>query len=98
MNEKTKMLIQSSYLYGGNALYIETLFEQYCIDPHSISEMWKEYFDDLYTGKKPVFQPAEYQLTANHFSESTQSNCLAGQFSCQPVAQAIWCKNRCGCT
>ncbi|QRN41140.1 MAG: 2-oxoglutarate dehydrogenase E1 component [Neisseriaceae bacterium] len=36
-----------SYLYGGNAPYVEGLYEQYLINPNSISDYWKTQFDLL---------------------------------------------------
>ncbi len=38
---------QSSYLYGGNAPFIEQLYESYLSDPESVSEKWKDYFRNL---------------------------------------------------
>ena len=38
---------QSSYLYGGNAPFIEQLYEAYLEDPESIGDNWKDYFRDL---------------------------------------------------
>jgi len=53
-----KELSENSYLFGGNAPFIEMLFEQYCDDPTSIPAQWKEYFDNLYIGATAVYQPA----------------------------------------
>ncbi|PHV13278.1 2-oxoglutarate dehydrogenase E1 component [Chitinimonas sp. BJB300] len=36
-----------SYLFGGNAPFIEELYEQYLADPQSVSEEWRDYFDKL---------------------------------------------------
>ena len=36
-----------SYLYGGNAAYIEDMYEQYLVDPTSVSETWRSYFDNV---------------------------------------------------
>ena len=37
----------SSFLYGGNAPYIEDQYEQYLAKPDSVSDEWKTYFDAL---------------------------------------------------
>ena len=42
-----KQLISSSYLFGGNAPFVEELYEQYLVDPGSIPEQWREYFDQM---------------------------------------------------
>src|ERR687884_637811 len=37
----------NSYLFGGNAPYVEEMYENYLADPTSVPEMWREYFDAL---------------------------------------------------
>ena len=37
----------SSYLFGTNAAFVEELYDSYLEDPDSISEDWKQYFDNL---------------------------------------------------
>jgi 2-oxoglutarate dehydrogenase E1 component len=37
----------TSFLYGGNAPYIEELYEAYLADPLTVSGEWKDYFDAL---------------------------------------------------
>ena len=34
-----------SYLFGGNAPYVEELYESYLNNPGSVAEHWREYFD-----------------------------------------------------
>jgi len=36
-----------SYLYGGNASYVEELYEAYLNNPASVSDAWRAYFDQL---------------------------------------------------
>ncbi len=40
-------LQQSSYLAGGNAPYLESLYESYLHNPDSVSPNWRHYFDVL---------------------------------------------------
>jgi len=40
-----KQFAQSSQLAGGNASYIEDLYEQYLVSPDSVDPKWKSYFD-----------------------------------------------------
>jgi 2-oxoglutarate dehydrogenase E1 component len=37
----------SSYLFGGNAPYIEDLYEEYLENPASVSDNWRAYFDAM---------------------------------------------------
>ena len=45
MDSLIKQFKQTSQLAGGNAAFIEDLYEQYLADPHSVSPAWEAYFD-----------------------------------------------------
>jgi len=45
-------LLASSPLYGGNAAYIEPLYEQYLRDPASVDATWREWFAQLGPGRQ----------------------------------------------
>ena len=42
-----KQFQNNSYLFGGNAPYIEDLYESYLDNPGSVPEQWREYFDQM---------------------------------------------------
>jgi len=42
-----KEFLNNSYLFGGNAPFIEELYEKYLADPGSVGEEWREYFDRM---------------------------------------------------
>ena len=42
-----KQFQSNSYLFGGNAPYVEELYENYLDNPASVSDKWREYFDAL---------------------------------------------------
>jgi 2-oxoglutarate dehydrogenase E1 component len=42
-----KEFLNSSYLFGGNAPFIEELYEKYLANPQSIPEEWRDYFDRM---------------------------------------------------
>ena len=42
-----KEFLNSSYLFGGNAPFIEDLYERYLANPQSIPEGWRDYFDRM---------------------------------------------------
>jgi 2-oxoglutarate dehydrogenase E1 component len=42
-----KSFQSNSYLFGGNAPYVEELYESYLNNPGSVPEHWREYFDNL---------------------------------------------------
>ena len=37
----------NSYLFGGNAPYVEEMYENYLANPGSVPENWRDYFDAL---------------------------------------------------
>jgi 2-oxoglutarate dehydrogenase E1 component len=37
----------NSYLFGGNAPYVEEMYEAYLDNPGSVPDNWREYFDAL---------------------------------------------------
>ncbi len=42
-----KTFASNSYLFGGNAPFIEELYESYLQDPGSVDETWRQYFDNM---------------------------------------------------
>jgi len=42
-----KELLGNSYLFGGNAPFVEELYEAYLNNPQSVPEEWREYFDSM---------------------------------------------------
>ena len=42
-----KEFLANSYLFGGNAPFIEDLYEKYLANPQSIPEEWRDYFDRM---------------------------------------------------
>ena len=49
----------SSFLYGGNAAYIEDLYAQYARDPNAVDAEWKAFFGALKDDDKIVTKNAE---------------------------------------
>src|SRR5258706_9904250 len=42
-----QQMLGSSYRFGGNAPYVEELYEAYLNNPGSVPEQWREYFDQM---------------------------------------------------
>lgn len=47
MNSLIEQFLQSSHISGGNAVFVEQMYERYLVDPTSIESAWKAYFDSL---------------------------------------------------
>ena len=37
----------NTYLFGGNAPYVEEMYENYLSNPGSVPDTWRDYFDAL---------------------------------------------------
>ena len=57
--EKNEQFLLSSFLYGGNATYIEDLYTRYKADPKSIDPTWASYFGRLSDTATDVQKNAE---------------------------------------
>ena len=58
MSSLIQQFRQSSQLAGGNAAFIEQLYEDYLADPAAVSPAWRSYFDGL-QGREAADVPQE---------------------------------------
>jgi 2-oxoglutarate dehydrogenase E1 component len=42
-----KQFLENSHLFGGNAPFVEELYERYLADAGSVPDEWRAYFDKL---------------------------------------------------
>lgn len=49
MSNMLKLFIENSAFYGGNANYIEYLYEKYLNDPESVNGNWRQHFDEIHS-------------------------------------------------
>ncbi len=63
-------LWRSSHISGGNATYVEDLYESYLTDPNSVQEQWREYFDKLPRVESSVsqIQDVPHSVVREHFA------------------------------
>ena len=63
-----KLLWGSSHISGGNAAYVEDLYEAYLLDPNSVAEDWRSYFEKLPTVNGVISQDVPHSTIRNHFA------------------------------
>jgi 2-oxoglutarate dehydrogenase E1 component len=71
--DKNEQFLLSSFLYGGNASYIEGLYARYKADPQSVDPTWQSYFGRLEDSPEdirrnadgPSWQRADWPQPAN---------------------------------
>jgi 2-oxoglutarate dehydrogenase E1 component len=74
-----KEFLNNSYLFGGNAPFIEELYEKYLVNPQSVPEEWRDYFDrmqdlpgasDKDVAHAPVVESFVQRSKAGQFAQS----------------------------
>ena len=62
---------RSSHIAGGNAAYVEDLYEAYLIDANDVPDQWREYFDTLpkVDTKQVIFEDTPHSAIRDHFAK-----------------------------
>ncbi|GAA5104299.1 2-oxoglutarate dehydrogenase E1 component [Bartonella jaculi] len=58
-DEINSLFAQTSFLYGGNADYIDQLYAEYEKDPASVDSQWRAFFETLQDNKEDVLKNAK---------------------------------------
>jgi 2-oxoglutarate dehydrogenase E1 component len=70
MQENTmELLWRSSHISGGNATYVESLYEAYLMDPNAVSEEWRSYFDGLPRVDGNTLQDVPHSTVRERFAQ-----------------------------
>jgi len=59
----------SSQFSGGNAAYLEELYEKYLYDAHSVPQQWQQYFQDLPTANSSGNKDVAHSVIREYFKE-----------------------------
>ncbi len=88
-NKSLGELWDSSYLAGGNAAYLEQLYENYLEDPNSVDETWRERFETLprVNGTDKDISHAEIQASFRQLARQKQIRFSSAQLT-SPVGSA----------
>ncbi len=80
MQDKTMQLLWStSHIQGGNADYVEQLYDNYLHDPNAVTEEWRNYFDKLPRVEGVVTPDVPHSVVREHFE-------LLGKSRSRPLA------------
>src|SRR5919106_6173320 len=79
-----KDFLANSYLFGGNAPFIEDLYEKYLSNPQSIPEEWRDYFDRM----QDLPGATDKDVAHAPVVESFVQRAKAGQFAVDRAAPA----------
>ena len=64
-----ELLWRSSHISGGNATYVEDLYEVYLMDPNGVPEEWRAYFDSLPRVNGSTLQDVPHSTVKEHFAQ-----------------------------
>jgi len=56
---RTQVMNETSFLYGGNAAFVEDLYARYAEDPDSVDPSWRAYFQSLHDGADLIAKEAK---------------------------------------
>jgi 2-oxoglutarate dehydrogenase E1 component len=76
-----RQLQVNSYLYGGNAPYVEELYERYLDNPASVPENWRAYFDQMQLMPAADGSPDSHDVAHAPIVESFAQRAKAGGFA-----------------
>jgi 2-oxoglutarate dehydrogenase E1 component len=54
VSRNLQQLVDTSHLFGGNAAFVESLYEQWLSDPDTVPDHWRGYFEELNGGQPDV--------------------------------------------
>ena len=74
-----ELLWSTSHISGGNAAYVEELYDTYLHDPNAVPEEWRSYFDQLPRVNGVVTQDTPHSTIRQHFE-------LLGKNRARPLA------------
>lgn len=75
---------QSSPLFGGNADFIEDLYERYLQDPNSVPDNWQQYFRDAYDTQQTGIDIAHGPIRESFIRQAKQAG-----FGSKPVSVSM---------
>src|ERR1700691_857496 len=89
MSESLAQALATTVLYGGNADFIEDLYQRYLKDWGSVDPAWARYFEGLKAGSATE---ADHRQIRELLSAKMQAPAVAGGHSANPVAEAASAK------
>jgi 2-oxoglutarate dehydrogenase E1 component len=73
MKDLAAKFLESSPFYGGNAAFLEELYERFLQDPESLTPQWREYFQKLKAGLPP--SPLRQRFEEQRLTKTAEPEC-----------------------
>src|SRR5438874_5168588 len=85
MSSVMRQFQDNSYLFGGNAPFIEDLYEKYLANPQSVPEEWREYFDRMQVLPGSSTKDVAHAPVVESFVQRAKRGELGGQARTMPA-------------
>src|SRR3982750_1609153 len=85
MSSVMKQFLDNSYLFAGNAPFIEDLYESYLVNPASVPEEWRDYFDKMQVLPGSSTKDVAHAPVVESFVQRAKKGELGGQTRSMPV-------------
>src|SRR5436190_2881518 len=80
-----RQFLDNSYLYGTNASFLEDLYEKYLVNPQSVPEEWREYFDRIQVLPGNAAKDVAHAPVVESFVQRAKAGQLGGQARTLPA-------------
>src|ERR671930_1918661 len=80
-----RQFLDNSYLFGGNAPFIEDLYERYLVNPQSVPEEWRDYFDRMQVLPGSAAKDVAHAPVVESFVQRAKRGELGGAARTMPV-------------
>src|SRR5438876_2057248 len=80
-----RQFLDNSYLYGANASFIEDLYEKYLVNPQSVPEEWRDYFDRIQVLPGNAAKDVAHAPVVESFVQRAKAGQLGGQARTLPA-------------
>src|SRR3954462_9326047 len=85
MSSVMRQFLDNSYLFGGNAPFIEDLYEKYLANPGAVPDEWREYFDRMQVLPGSSTKDVAHAPVVESFVQRAKKGELGGQTRSMPV-------------
>ncbi len=83
-----QVLSETSFLYGGNATFVEDLYARYARDPQAVEPSWRAYFDSLHEQASAIRQAAVEPSWASEPTPATRPDWMSAIDGLWPAVEA----------
>ncbi|WP_372777540.1 2-oxoglutarate dehydrogenase E1 component [Litorivivens sp.] len=81
-----ELLWSSSHISGGNAEYVEQMYETFLTDPNAVPEVWRSYFEQLPRVTEQVVRDIPHSPVREHFANLAKVKVRPSAAAASPVS------------